>query len=57
MIFFLGWCSHYMLDRRSLGYCKDIQVLRTTEVTEFYWFNNSPNRFHEQQFCDTTRSL
>ena len=46
----LDWCSDYMLDRRSLRYCKDKQVLRTTEVTEFYWFNNLPNRFHKQQF-------
>ena len=43
----LGWCAHYMLGRKT---CKDKQVIRKTEVTEFYWFNNSPNRFNKQQF-------
>ena len=46
----LGWCSNYMLDRRSLNYYKDKQVFCKSEVTEFYWFNNSPNRFNKQQF-------
>ena len=44
----LGWCSDYMLDRRSLTYRKEQEVIRRTEVTEFYWFNHSPNRFDEQ---------
>ena len=39
-----------MLDRRSLNYCKDKEVFQKTEVTKFYWFNNSPNRFNKQQF-------
>ena len=34
----LGWCSHYILDRRSLNYFKDKQVFRNTEVIGFYWF-------------------
>ena len=46
----LGWCSHYMFDRRSLNYCKDKEVFQKTEVTEFYWFTNSPDRFNKQQF-------
>ena len=46
----LDWCSDDMLDRRSFRYCKDKQVLGTTEVSEFYWFYNSRNRFHKQQF-------
>ena len=46
----LGWCSHYMLHRRSLNYCKDKEVFQKTEVTKFYWLNNSPNRFNKQQF-------
>ena len=46
----LGWCSNYMLDRRSVNYRKEKQVFRKTEIVEFYWFNNSPNRFHKQQF-------
>ena len=32
----LGWCAHYMLDRRTLKYCKDKQGIRKTEITEFY---------------------
>ena len=39
-----------MLGRKTLRYCKDKQVIRKTEVTEFYWFNNLPNRFNKQQF-------
>ena len=46
----LGWCSNYMLDKRSVNYCKDHQVFKKTEIVEFYWFNNSPNRFDKQQF-------
>ena len=46
----LGWCSHYMLDRRSLNYYKDKEVFQKTEVAGFYWFNNAPNRFNKQQF-------
>ena len=46
----LVWCVHYMLDRRTLRYCKDKQVIRKTEVTEFYWFSKPPNRFNKQQF-------
>ena len=36
----LGWCAHYMLDRRSLV------PFRTTRITDFYWFNNSLNKFN-----------
>ena len=46
----LGWCVHYMLDRRSLNYYTSVEKLfRKTEVTEFYWFNNLLNRFDKQQ--------
>ena len=46
----LGWYSNYMLDKRSVNYHKEEQIFKKTEIVEFYWFNNSPNRFHEQQF-------
>ena len=46
----LGWCSNYMLDKRSVNYDKEKQIFKKTEIVEFYWFNNSPNRFHKQQF-------
>ena len=46
----LGWCTNYMLDRRSVNYHKDKQFFKKTEIVEFYWFNNSPNRFHKKQF-------
>ena len=36
------------LDREK--YFKEGQIFKKTEIVEFYWFNNSPNRFHEQQF-------
>ena len=37
----LGWCSNYMLDKRSVNYCKDQQVFKKNKIVEFYWFNNS----------------
>ena len=46
----IGCCTNYMLDRRSASYCKIQQVFKKTEIVEFYWFNNSPNRFAKQQF-------
>ena len=46
----LGWSSNYMLDKRSVNYHKEEQIFKKTEIVEFYWFNNSPNRFQEQQF-------
>ena len=46
----LGWCSNYMLDKRSVNYCKDQQVFKKTKTVEFHWFNNSLNRFDKQQF-------
>ena len=46
----LGWSSNYMLDRRSVNYDKEKQIIKKTEIVDFYWFNNSPNRFHKQQF-------
>ena len=46
----LGWCRNDMLDRRSVNYHEDKQVFKKTEIVEFYWLNNSPNRFHKQQF-------
>ena len=44
----LGWCLHYMLDRRTLNY-HNHEFLKKTEVVEFYWFNKSSNRFRNQQ--------
>ena len=45
----LGWCSHYMLDRRIQLYPKNESAARKTEIVEFYWFNYSPNRFDKQR--------
>ena len=42
--------SHYMLDRRSVNYHKEKQIFKKTEIVDFSWFNNPPNRFHKQQF-------
>ena len=51
----LGWCAHYMLDRRNLNYIEGKkELLRKTEVTEFYWFNKSPNRAFKQQLVTKT---
>ena len=51
----LGWCSHYMLDRRSVNYDKEKQIFKKTEIVEFYWFNHSPNRFHKQQVVEEVK--
>ena len=45
----LGWCARYMLDRRSLNYHNSRNFLQQTKLTEFYWFNNSPNRSFKQK--------
>ena len=45
----LGWCARYILDRRSLNYCGLRKSSRTNELTEFYWFNRSPNRSFKQK--------
>ena len=45
----LGWCSKYLLDRRSVNYHKEKQVYKKTEIVGFYWFNNSPNRFSNKR--------
>ena len=37
----LGWCAHYMLDRRSLTYCSSKSPQQTADLTDFYWFNKS----------------
>ena len=51
----LGWCAHYMLDRRSLKYIEDKkELLRKTELTQFYWFNKSPNRAFKRQLLTKT---
>ena len=51
----LGWCAHYMLDRRSLNYTEGKkELLRKNEVTEFCWFNNSPNRAFKRQLVTKT---
>ena len=44
----LGWCAHYMLDRRSLTYCSS-KSSQTPELTDFYWFNKSSNRSFKQK--------
>ena len=51
----LGWCSHYMLDRRSVNYDKEKQIFKKTEIVEFYCFNHSPNRFHKQQVVEEVK--
>ena len=53
----LGWSAHYRPDRRSLNYYTEDkkELLRKTEVTEFYWFNNSPNRAFKQQLVTKTK--
>ena len=45
----LGWCSKYLLDRRSVNYHKEKQVYKKTEIVGFYWFNNLPNRFSNKR--------
>ena len=40
-----------MLDRRSVNYHKEKQIFKKTQIVEFYWFTNSPNRFHKQQIA------
>ena len=45
----LGWCSHYMLDRRSCNYHKYKQFFKKTEIVQFYCFNRSPKRFKNQK--------
>ena len=37
----LGWCAHYMLDRRSLTYYSSKSSQQTTDLTDCYWFNKS----------------
>ena len=32
----LGWCSNYMLDKRSVNYDKEKQIFKKTEIVEFY---------------------
>ena len=44
----LGWCSKYLLDRRSVNYLKDQQEFKKTEIVEFYWFSSSPNWFNKK---------
>ena len=31
----LGWCSHYMLDGRSINYHKEKKIFKKTEIVEF----------------------
>lgn len=40
----LWWCAHYMLDRRTITYRENEQILKKTEVVDFYWFNHHRNR-------------
>ena len=46
----LGWCSKYLLNRRSVKYHKAQQLFEKTEIVEFYWFNSSLNRFDNALF-------
>ena len=41
---------YYMLERWSLNYYTEDkkELLQNTKVTEFYWFNNLPNRAFKQ---------
>ena len=52
----LGWCAHYILDRWSLHYYAEYkkELLRKTEVTQFYWFNNLLNRASKRQLVTKT---
>ena len=50
----LGWCAHYMLDRRNLDCYNSGKISRTTCLTDFYWFNNWPNRFAIQKTVNQT---
>ena len=50
----LGWCAHYMLDRRNLDYYNSEKISHTTCLTDFYWFNNSPNRFAKEKTVNQT---
>ena len=53
----LGCGAYYMTDRRSLNYDTEDKrkLLRKTEVTEFYCFNNSPNRAFKRQLVTKTQ--
>ena len=31
----LGWCSKYLLDRRSVNYHKEQQIFQKAEIVEF----------------------
>ena len=51
----LGWCAHYMLDKRNWNYYNSVQqISRAVHLTDFYWFNNSPNRFTKQKTVNQT---
>ena len=39
----MGWRVRYVLNRRTINYKKDEDLIRKTEIVEFYWFNFSPN--------------
>ena len=45
----LGWCSHYMMDKRNNIYPKDSKIPKTL-IVEFYWLNSSSNRSYNQTF-------
>ena len=45
----LGWCSNYILDRRTHNYHKNKEFFKKTAIVEFYWFNCSPNGFNNQK--------
>ena len=38
-----------MVDSRSINYHKEKKIFKKMKIVEFYWFNNSPNRFNKQQ--------
>ena len=45
----LGWCAHYMIYRRNLDYYTPEKNFCTSRLTDFYWFNNSSDRFTNQK--------
>ena len=47
----LGWCLHYMFHRKSLTY-SNLKCPQTTDLTDFYWFNNSQKQPKTTQLTD-----
>ena len=46
----LGWCSQYKIDSRIMHYPRPlINKIVKTSIVEFYWLNNSKNRYYKQE--------